>query len=118
MSAPPRGKFNFSDDTELLEDAIDNVLEDEGATVQDNSTVRSIMLRRRQISEKRVMKWRRISVGFHNRKLQVLPPLCYFPKITAKKIIENRYVGDKKAGVPPFYSLTAKHVKHLVIQSI
>ena len=36
-------QFNFSDDTELVTDAIHNFLEAEGATVQYNATVRSIM---------------------------------------------------------------------------
>ena len=56
------------------------------------------------------MKRRHISVGFHNGELQFLSPLWDFPKITAKQLIDNWYVGDKKAGVPPFYYLAAKHV--------
>ena len=36
-----------------------------------------------------------------------------FLKITAKQLIDNWYVGDKKAGVTPFYYLTANHVEHL-----
>ena len=62
------------------------------------------------------MKRRRLYVGFHNGKLQVLPPLWDFPKMTDKQLIDNWYVGDKKAGVPPFYYLTAKHVEHLGTQ--
>ena len=65
------------------------------------------------MSEKRVMKRRRLSVGLHNGELQVLPPLWDFPKMTAKQLIDNWYVGDKKSGVPPYCYLTAKHVEHL-----
>ena len=36
--------------------------------------------------------------------------------MTDKQLIDNWYVGDKKAGVPPFYYLTAKHVEHLGTQ--
>ena len=59
------------------------------------------------------MKRRRVYVGFHNGKLQVLAPLWNFPKMTAKQLIDNWYIGDKKSGVPPFYYLTAKHVEHM-----
>ena len=48
--------------------------------------------------------------------VSIPPPLWDFPKITAKQLIGNWYVGDKKAGVPPFYYLTAKHVEHLGTQ--
>ena len=65
------------------------------------------------MSEKMVMKRRRFSIGFHNGKLQVLPPLWDFPKMTAKQLIDNWCVGDNKSGVPPFYYLKAKHVEHL-----
>ena len=75
VRSTPEGKFTFADETELMEDKIHNVLEDESTTVQESATVKSIMQRRRQMSEKRVMKRRRISVGFHNGKLQVLRPL-------------------------------------------
>ena len=40
-------------------------------------------------------------------------PSMGFPKMTAKQLIDNWYVGDKKSGVPPFYYLTANHVEHL-----
>ena len=36
-----------------------------------------------------------------------------FLKITVKQLIDNWYVGYRKAGVPPFYYLTANHVEHL-----
>ena len=113
VRSTPEDQFTFSDDTELVEDAIQMFLEDEGASVQENATLRSIMQRSRQMSEQMVMKRHRISVGFHNGKLQVLPPLWYFPKMNANQLIDNWYVGDNKAGVPPFYYLTEKHVEHL-----
>ena len=68
------------------------------------------------MSEKGVIKRRRLSVGFHNGKLQVLPPIWDFPKMAAKNLIDNWHVGDKKVGVPPFYYLTANHVDHLGTQ--
>ena len=37
--------------------------------------------------------------------------------MTSKQLIDNWYIGDKKAGVPPFYCLTAKHVEHLGTQT-
>ena len=36
--------------------------------------------------------------------------------MNSKQFIDNCYVGDKKAGVPPFYYLTEKHVEHLGTQ--
>ena len=38
--------------------------------------------------------------------------------MTDKQLIDNWYVGDKKAGVPPLYYFTAKHVEHLGTQKI
>ena len=52
VRSTPEGKFTFDDETDVVEDDIHNVLEDEGATVQENETVRSIMQRSRQMSEK------------------------------------------------------------------
>ena len=75
VSSTPEEQFTFADDTELVEDEIHNVLSDEVATVQKNATVGSIMQRRRKMNENRLMRRRRISLGFHNGKLQVLPPL-------------------------------------------
>ena len=77
-SSTPEEQFTFADDTDLVEYAIHNVLEDEGATVQDNATERSIIQRRRQMSEKRVTKRRRISVGFYNGKFASPPPSMGF----------------------------------------
>ena len=36
--------------------------------------------------------------------------------MTDKQLIDNWYIWDKKAGVPPFHYFTAKHVKHLGTQ--
>ena len=52
VSSIPEEQFTFDDETEMLEDSIHNALEDYGATLQENTTVRYIMQRRRQMSEK------------------------------------------------------------------
>ena len=43
VSSIPDEQFTFADETGLVEDAIHNVLEDEGAKLQENATVRYIM---------------------------------------------------------------------------
>ena len=102
VSSTPEEQFNFAYETKLVEDAIHNILEYEGSTVQENATLSSIIHRTRHMGEKWAMKRRRLSVGFHNGKLQVLTPLWDFPKIAAKQLIDNWYVGNKKSGVHHF----------------
>ena len=47
VSSTPEEQLTFADETELVEDAIHNFLEDEGVSVQENATVGSIIQRRR-----------------------------------------------------------------------
>ena len=47
VRSTPEEQFTFANETEPVEDAIHNVLEDYNTTVQENTTVSSIMHRRR-----------------------------------------------------------------------
>ena len=62
VSSTPEEKFTFANETELVEDAIHNVLEYEVSTFQENATVGSIMQRREKVNEEasglcRVPQW-------------------------------------------------------------
>ena len=37
-----------------------------------------------------------LTLGFQNRKLQVLPPILEFPKMNVKQMIKNLYVGNQR----------------------
>ena len=52
-------------------------------------------------------------MGYHNGKLQVLPVYSKFPKITAKQLVENWFVGNLENKIPPFALLQNNHVRHI-----
>ena len=52
-------------------------------------------------------------MGFHNGKLQVLPPRWQFPKINTKQLIDNWYGGNTREKIPPLGMLTHENVAHL-----
>ena len=51
--------------------------------------------RRREFAMETLNK-RCLTLGFHNRVLQVLPPLWEFLKITVKHLIKNGYIGNQR----------------------
>ena len=62
---------------------------------------------------KNIMKNRQLTMIFHHGKLQVLPPRWKFPKMDAKKLMDNWYVGNAREHIPPLSLLTHQNVAHL-----
>ena len=57
-----------------------------------------------------------VNVMFRGRrtcKFRVLPPNYKFPTMTPPQLIENWFIGDVRANIPPFSSLTAESVRHI-----
>ena len=72
-----------------------------------------IIERRARAKTKNIMKKRQLTMGYHNGKLQVLPPRWQFPKMNAKQLIDNWYVGNTREKIPPLGLLTHHNVAHL-----
>ena len=72
-----------------------------------------IVERRRRSTAKKIMSKRKLTMGYHHGKLQVLPPLWKFPKMNAKQLIANWYVGNVREKIPPYALLSHNNVAHL-----
>jgi len=75
---------------------------------QERIRMRDINAKAKKVVENR--KWK---VGYHNNKLQILPPTWKLPSMTCSQLVVNWLTGDLKANVPPLSRLKAHDVKHL-----
>ena len=96
----------INDEEDLISNSSDEVIE-------DDTEVQDIIERRSRQNQKRVMAKRQLTMGFHHGKLQVLPPMWKFPKMNAKQLIDNWYVGNTREKIPPLVLLSHNDVAHL-----
>ena len=82
-------------------------------TEDTSEEISAILGRRRRTKNKEVVSRRNLTMGFHHGRLQVLPPTWTFPKMSAKQLIDNWYVGNKEDHIPPLALLSPKDVAHL-----
>jgi len=75
--------------------------------------LQGIVERKRRSTAKKIMSQRKLTMGYHHGKLQVLPPLWNFPKMNAKQLIDNWYVGNVREKIPPYALLSHHNVAHL-----
>jgi hypothetical protein len=71
--------------------------------------------RKRQESEKMV-KRRRLTMGYHHGRLQVLPSYWVFPNMTIRQLLENWFVGNAELKIPPYALLCNNHVAHITTE--
>ena len=82
-----------------------------GGPIQDASEE---LVRTRTLTiQDALLSSRRLKMGYHNGRLQVLPPKWTFPKMNVKQLVDNWYVGSKKECIPPLKLLEPLHVQHL-----
>ena len=98
--------------------ALDNVNEGisdidlaNGGNIQDECV--ALVNKRTRTIQEALLSSRRLKMGYHNGRLQVLPPKWTFPKMNVKQLVDNWYVGSKKHCVPPLKLLEPLHVQHL-----
>ena len=77
------------------------------------SEVEEIRRKERIKSARKKLENRRLTMGYHNGRLQVLPVYWEFPKMTMKQLIDNWFVGNEKDKIPPLALLEDDHVKHI-----
>ena len=82
-----------------------------GGRVEDAS--RALVTTRTQDIQVALLSSRRLRMGYHHGRLQVLPPRWMFPKMSIKQLVDNWYIGNKKESVPPLKLLEPLHVQHL-----
>ena len=62
----------------------------------------------------KIVKRRKITIGFHHGVLNPLPPTWDFPKaIPIIHLLNAWLIGDLQHNIPPFHVLQPIHVKHL-----
>ena len=108
------GTLLITDEDNALEHVTEGISEDDlanGGTIQDASEA-LISSRTRTIQEA-LLSSRRLRMGYHHGRLQVLPPKWTFPKMNIKQLVDNWYIGSKKDCVPPLKLLEPLHVQHL-----
>ena len=86
---------------------------DFSADVDVDSELGVIIEQRARAKTKNIMKKRQLTMGYHHGKLQVLPPRWQFPKMNAKQLMDNWYVGNTREKIPPLGMLSHQDVAHL-----
>ena len=83
--------------------------------IQD--ATRALVSTRTRTIQDALLSSRRLRMGYHHGRLQVLPPKWQFPKMTIKQLVDNWYIGNKKESIPPLKLLEPLHVQHLGTQT-
>ena len=69
--------------------------------------------KRKQYHAKLSVKRRKLTMGFHNGRLQVLPVYWRFPRMTGKQLVENWFAGNTEEKIPLYALLKFNHAKHI-----
>ena len=99
----------------LSEDEDDNInddltLEADGGRVRE---MESLKRKRETERSREQVKKRRLKIGYHHGRLQLLPRHWVFPKMTMKQLLENWFIGDATEKVPPLALLKTNDVAHI-----
>ena len=71
-------------------------------------------LERKKISEAKLkLKKRKLTVGFHHGRLQVVPVYWTSPNMTIKQFIDNWFIEHERDNILPFAVLQFNHVVHI-----
>ena len=114
ISEDNSGTFIITDEDSALTNVTEGISEDDlsnGGCIQDESE--ALVNRRTRTIQDALLSSRRLRMGYHNGRLQVLPPKWTFPTMNIKQLVDNWYVGSKKHCVPPLKLLEPLHVQHL-----
>ena len=65
-----------------------------GGPIQEVS--RALVSNRTRTLQDTLLSSRRLRMGYHHGRLQVLPPTWTFPKMNVQQLVSNWYVGNKK----------------------
>jgi hypothetical protein len=96
----------------VIEDELDDAENEDGVNGMTEEE-REVVRRNRRERGEGAVKRRRLTVGFHHGKLQILPPHWNFPNMTIRQLIENWFVGNVREKVPPYALLKGNHVAHI-----
>ena len=75
-----------------------------------NEEVQFVMDQRRQATQRRVMKRRTLTMGFHHGFFHALPPTWTFSIMTCYQLIDNWYVGNNIEKIPSLEVFSTLHV--------
>ena len=108
------GPLVITNEDNVLENVLEGIDPEElnnAGPIQDAS--RALLATRTRSIQNTLISSRRLRMGFHHGRLQVLPPKWTFPKMNIKLLVDNWYIGNKKECVPPLKLLEPLHVQHL-----
>ena len=97
-----------------MEAVLEGIRPDEltnGGPIQEVS--RALVSNRTRTLQDTLLSSRRLRMGYHHGRLQVLPPTWTFPKMNVQQLVSNWYVGNKKEAIPPLKLLEPLHVQHI-----
>ena len=108
-------RFPINDVLEQGENVL--IADEESMSLQcnpdNNPEIESERDKRKKSHSKSSLKRRKLTMGFHNGRLQVLPVHWKFPRMTGKQLIENWFIGNTEEKIPPYALLKFNHVKHI-----
>ena len=108
------GTLCITNEDTALENVLESIIPDEltnDEPIQEASN--ALMNNRTRTIQESLLSSRRLRMGYHHGRLQVISPTWTFPKMSVKQLVDNWYVGNKKESVPPLKLLDPLHVQYI-----
>ena len=108
------GTLCITNEDTAMETVLEGISPEEltnGGAIEEVS--RALVSNRTRAIQDTLLSSRRLRMGYHHGRLQVLPQKWTFPKMNVKQLVDNWYVGNKKERIPPFKLLEPLHVQHI-----
>lgn len=81
---------------------------------QHTHELQQIKLQKARKSASKVVKKRKLTVGYHHGTLNPLPSNWKFTSMPVLMLIQNWFIGDLNRNIPPLHTLDSKHVQYLL----
>ena len=87
--------------------------EEEAETATVAAERRELARKRRRKNETDQLNSRKLTVGVHHGRMNVLPQQWTFSSMTSLQLVQNWFIGDMRRNIPPLCNLDSKNVIHL-----
>lgn len=101
---------DVTDDFFVIED--EGIVDERSLTEKESAEEQSLRLKRNLEQSSRVVKKRKLTIGYHHGKLCMLPPHWDFPSMNTKQLFESWLLPGNK-GFPPYSQFTDAFVSHI-----
>ena len=119
MADPARVEIEDGEEVEGEEEVLEEVgVEEDGEEEEaETATVaaerRELARKRRRKNETDQLNSRKLTVGVHHGRMNVLPQQWTFSSMTSLQLVQNWFIGDVRRNIPPLCNLDSKNVIHL-----